>query len=129
MLLEILPGIRPFSLHDLFWFAADDYFAAGVAAAWAEVDYVVCGFYYIQVMLYDQDCILCLYKSVQYIEELFNVSKVQACCGLIKYIESPSCPDLAKFCGKLHSLRLAAGKRSSRLAHFNIAKAHIIEYL
>ncbi len=84
------------------------YFAACRAAFRAEVDKVVGGFDYRQVVFYDQYRIAEIDETVQYFEELMDVGEVEAGGGLVQDVQGLPGGLAGKFRGEFDSLRLAA---------------------
>jgi len=65
---------------------------------------------YVHVVLDDDDGIAQVGETVQHLEQLFDIIKVQTGCGLIEQIEGLAGLPLAQFPSQLDALGFAAGK-------------------
>ena len=92
---------------DVLWCTAGDDLAAADAAFRAEVDNPVSGLDDIQVVLDHDDGVAVVAQAVQDREQLRDVVKVQAGCGLVENVQRFSGVALGEFARKLDALRLA----------------------
>jgi len=68
------------------------------------------------------DGILLVHKSLQHLQKLFHIGKVEACCGLIDDIDGfPGLP-AGKFQSQLDPLGLASLKGQGRLPQLDISQ-------
>src|SRR5687767_48021 len=105
MRLQKSSGVRLFRPHDVLRRAGRDDPAAGVAAFGAEVDDVVGGFDYVQVMLDHEHRVAGGDQAVQAVEQAGDVGQVQAGGRLIQDIDDlPAALELAQLGGQLDAL-------------------------
>ena len=88
----------------MFGCANGDDISAAISAFRAEVDYPVCGFYHVQIMLDNDHGITALDEFIEYGEELIDVFKMETRCRLIQNIERAACCAFGKFLGEFDPL-------------------------
>ena len=77
-------------------------------------------------MLDHQNRVARIDQALQHVEQLTNILKMEAGCGLVQNVERLACLATMKLLGELHALRLAARKRRSGLAQTHVAQTHVI---
>src|SRR6267143_501196 len=127
--LEVLAGIRAAVAHDLFRSAGGNHFAALIPAFRAEVDDVIGGLEYVEVVLDDDHGIPGIDQAMQNIQQPLDVGEVQASGRFIEDIEGLARVTPAEFFGELDPLRLATRQLGRRLSKPDIAKADLTERL
>ena len=85
--LEILPRKRPVVRCNVLGCAGCNNLTAAVATFGSKVDDPVSGFDDIEIVLNDNDSIPFVAKAMQNCEQLFDIVKVQTCCGFVEYIK------------------------------------------
>ena len=78
-------------------------------------------FYYIQVVLDDDDGVAEVCQAVEDFEQLAHVVEVEPGGGLVKNVERAARLPLAQLTRELDALRLASRERGRRLAQMQIA--------
>ena len=72
-------------------------------------------------MLDHNDRIACVSELHQYLQQFFNIGKVQPCCRLIENVNGAACRPFRKLGRKFHPLRFPTRKSRARLAEPQIA--------
>ncbi len=86
---------------NLFRCSTGDHFSAATAAFRPQVDYPVSCLDDVQIVLDHNHSITFIPQTMQYFQQLFNIVKVQAGSGLIKYVQRPACGAFGQFLGEL----------------------------
>ena len=81
------PGMRGRILGYSLGRAGGDDLAATRTALWAEVDQPVGGFDDVEVVLDDDHGVTAISQAMQYLQQLADILKVQACGGFVEDIE------------------------------------------
>ena len=91
----------------LFRSACNNNLASCVTSFRAQINYPVCILNHIHVVLYNEYCIALAYEPADYENELFYISKMEACCRLIKDKERGTLTRGFQITRKLKSLGLS----------------------
>src|SRR6267143_1305385 len=127
--LEVLAGVRAAVAHDLFRGAGGNDFAALIPAFRAEVDDVIGGLEYVEVVLDDDHGVPGIDQAMQNIQQPLDVGEVQAGGRFIEDIEGLPRITPAELFGELDPLRLATRQLGRRLSEPDIAKTDLTERL
>src|SRR5256885_4405922 len=127
--LEVLAGVRPAVAHDLFRSAGGDDFAALIPAFRAEVDDVIGGLEYVEVVLDDDHGVAGVDQAMQDVQQPLDIGEVQAGGRLIEDIEGLPRITPAEFFGELDPLGLATRELGRRLSEPDVAKTDLTERL
>jgi len=115
MTLQILPCVRIGTGGHFFGRAANNDLAALMASFRTEVDDVVRRFNHIEVMFDDQNCVACVNRPVQTIQQILDISQAQTGCGLVQQVENATAPpQFGQFAGlrpKTTSSRQSSARR------------------
>ena len=66
--------------------AAENQFTSHLSASGAELDHVIGSLQYIQVVLYQEDCVALIYHRVEQFDDMADVFYVQAVCRFVQYV-------------------------------------------
>ena len=124
-----MPGIRSGASGDLLGGAGTHNGAAAVSALGAEINKIIGGFNYIQVMFDHDDGISDVDQALQNGDQMRDILGMQPGGGLVQNIQGFSCLAAGKLRCKLHALGLSAGERCGGLPDAKIPKPDIIERL
>ena len=108
--------------RDLLRRARDHDGSAAIAALGAHIDQAVGNLDDIKVVLDHQNRVARIDQALQHVEQLANILKMKAGCGLVQNVERLARLAAMKLLGELHALRLAARKRRCRLAQAHVAQ-------
>src|SRR5262245_36645389 len=126
MVLQELSRVRPLALGNDFGRAGHDHFTTAVAAFGAEVDDVVSGLDYVEMMLDHQYSVPGINQLIQTFEQSLNVGEVEARCRLVEDVEDVfAALQFAEFARELDALCLAARQSGGRLAQRDVAEAEL----
>src|SRR5256885_6288716 len=104
--LEVLAGVRAAVAHDLFRSAGRDDFAALIPAFRAEVDDVIGGLEYVEVVLDDDHGVAGVDQAMQDVQQPLDIGGMQARGRLIEGIEGLPRITPAEVFRELYPLRL-----------------------
>src|SRR2546421_6265795 len=124
---EEAPGVGGGRAHDLFGGAGGDDVTAEVAAFGAEVNDVVGGLDYVEVVLDDEERAARLDERAEGREQFVDVVEVEARCRLVEDVERARAGALREIRGELDALCLAARQGSCRLSEAQVAKSYVVE--
>src|SRR5712664_2737560 len=120
---EGLAGVGFFCAGDLLGGALGYDAASAFAAFGAEIDDPVGLFYYVEVVLDDEDGVAERNEALEDVEKFADVIEVQPRCGFVEDVEGAAGLALGKFAGQLDALGFASGERGGGLAELDVAEA------
>src|SRR5262249_39413273 len=122
--------VRRLAGGDLLGRTGGDHLTARVSAFWSEIDHVVGGLYYVEMVLDDDHGVPGVDEAIEALEQTFDVGQVQPGCRFIEDVERVlRALQFRQLSGDLDALRLAARESRGRLAESEIAEAEIVEHL
>src|SRR5204863_990507 len=106
-----------------------DNFAAGVSALGTEIDHMIGGLDYVEVMLDQKHGMSGIDETVQGLQQSLDVGEMQAGCRLIEDIHGVlGSLQFAQFRCYLDALGFASGKSGGRLAECQVSQAEVVEH-
>ncbi len=110
--------------------ADGDHLAAGVAAPWAEVDHVIGGLDYVQMVLDQKYAMAGVNQAVERLEQVLDIGQVKARGRLVENVDCMSgALELAQLGRDLDPLRLASGERGGRLSQRQVSQTEVVQHL
>src|SRR5690606_10278935 len=95
----------------------------------AQIDNPVRGLDYVQVMLNDHDGVAIVPQAMQYLQQLFDVVKMQTGGGFVQNVEGVASVAFGQLPRQLYPLGLAAGQGGGGLAETYITESNVDEGL
>ena len=128
MALEEAFGFPALGMNDeVFWRAFAHDLAAAVASLRTDVDHPVSGLDHFEVVLHHEHRVAGVHQSLDHVQQLLDVGKMQAGGRLVEDVERASRAGLGQFPRELHPLGLAARELRGRLAECYVTEPHVDE--
>ena len=114
-------------LRYFFRSSSRKHLAATSSALRTDVDDVVGKFYYVEVVLDDDNGIALIHELLNNIHQNANVFEVQTRSRLVEDVESLARVALSQFCSQFHTLAFASRESSRRLSELDIAQSYLLK--
>ena len=111
----------------MFWGSGCYDGTSGGTAFGSEVDDVVGGFYYVEVMFDDDDGVSHIAEFEQDFEKLVDIVKVESCGGFIENIHGMTFGDPGEFGCELDALSFSSGEGGGGLSEGDVSEADFSE--
>lgn len=100
--------MRPRMRGDFLGSSCRDYRSTTITAFETEIDDPVRGFYNVEIVFDDDNCIAVIAQSMQHAQKLLDIVKMQTGRGLVENVKGLPGVALGKLTSELDPLRLAA---------------------
>ena len=108
IILQKLPCVTVRTSCHILWRSCHNHVATCLSTFRTEVDDVVGTFYYVHVLLDDDDGVSVCDECIESIEEFADVVEMQPCCRLVEDEHGGRCPFLTEVVRQFYSLIFAA---------------------